>query len=1513
MGVSRGKSGRVAARLQAKRRGCDKKCRTCDRWYKHEANYRKHVEKCQKSRVLHKCHFCPRKFRTGYHLGRHVLAVHPGNATDRVYPCSICDEVFRTREALNDHRRKSHHGNHQFHLVESCHGRRVVDHYRIFIPEKKSRDIHSCLQFVLLQMVGLAEELASCVPLFTLRPIMALRLQQVNPTSGQTLRFADQHMSATTFTVSRMAMETARERILRSCMQLDRTLDQHTENGSGWSLVEVYYVDVHYNLIAGMSGSAKAADHVVRDLTHLAQYKREFGGIVSHPVLDRKKEEEGECFYWAVATGLAKKNPKWGRSAEQVFSGLVRVSDKSRPVHVNELDKFEKLNSQLDVAVQVVYVDEENDVLPVVASKRKKARNEIVLVLFHTPLPSGEDGRVRVMAHYALVEDPQRLFAKRFRASKGDGYDRTVKAYICWNCHKKMDRLSSYNEHVKFCHEIDHQQVTMPMPGEIKSFLNSEKSNSKVFRSGYMMFWDFEALQVEPESACSCSKETLENTAAVDYAKRRRMDMGSEDAALDEIQEEMWRQHQLEEEKRVEETLVRLGKRSRKRRSTGLPSHPSSRRRVCTHRGQVMKVQPPFAYYYIVVNREGEVVDRGGDVAPADSSSSSDDPDWLTKRFVKDVLDMADKWLPSLSPGKPMVKLTDRQRREADRAVNCYLCEAPLGGSRVMDHDHLTGEFLGVAHSKCNLKRRETTQLTCFAHNFTGYDSHFLVNAVAEEIGKRLDKDPSTIPINGQKFKAITLNERIKFVDSLAFLSDSLANLVEMLKRDGSAFPILRQMPGMTDSRVDMMTKKGVYPYSFATSVARLAAAKELPPRSAFFNDIGREECSPEDYERAGEVWDEWECDDMLDYTSVYVASDVYLLADVMVNFRNKMWENFGLDLCQYLSLPHMGIDVMLKETGAKIELIHDKEMYKLLRSNIRGGLSYANLRHAGCYEPGPTQRAEQHLHRRLQQTEVASDSSFLDWLNRKHAEGDLLVQHEYDPGSPYDRYVSDPGNVFYDEQTLLYLDANNLYGHAMSRPLPLRDFRWMTRKELDRIDVLRDVTDQNGPGYIFEVDLEYPPHLHDKHCSLPLAPHEVNIDYEMLSPYSRRCLELLRGEKYAKRYSSKKLTSTFLPRTKYLVHGLNLKFYLEQGLVLKKMHRGIRFYQEDFIRPFIEKCTRMRAAAATETEKNMWKLLCNSVYGKLIESANKRMTAFFDTTAEKAVMHASHPLFRGATICNERLSISFQGKKRVKVDQCHAAGFTILELSKLHMQKLWYEEIQAKLNPRGLLERMPSIVMTDTDSFLFRVCGGGNETDVLKKLAGVMDFSNYPKNHHLYDDTRKKIPGFLKNEVPAGIIQEAVALRAKAYAIRIRPLKTDDNGLDIVNHVQPDKEFKRMLETFEDGEADADYTNCDDEDEVTEILKCKGVSRAAQNQLSIDTYRQMIDSIDAQDVVQYQIQSRNHVNRLVRMVREAVSSFDDKRYLACPIHSVPYGSFRTAQLAENNFCYYCSEASSNT
>lgn len=311
--------------------------------------------------------------------------------------------------------------------------------------------------------------------------------------------------------------------------------------------------------------------------------------------------------------------------------------------------------------------------------------------------------------------------------------------------------------------------------------------------------------------------------------------------------------------------------------------------------------------------------------------------------------------------------------------------------------------------------------------------------------------------------------------------------------------------------------------------------------------------------------------------------------------------------------------------------------------------------------------------------------------------------------------------------------------------------------------------------------------------------------------------------------------------RRNYVVHGLNLQLYKKLGMEILKIHRGIRFEQVDFIKPYIDMCTQKRKTAPTESLKNMYKLLCNALYGKMIEGFFGRMDCKFNYDRSKAMHHSSSPLFRGNIICDEDYSISFLRKKSVKMNQSWAVGFAILELSKLVMQELYYDTIQPAFGVGGC-----TVLMSDTDSFLLEVQADSVD-EAVSKISSVMDFSNYPKEHHLYNAKRAKALGYLKNEVPNTFITHYVGLKSKTYM-----LLTKDGG----KHV-----------------------------------RAKGVKKSHQHNIRFEQMMGCIKNMKSHSVESHFIRSKDHVIRLMKGRQVAFSSFDDKRYLMCPIHSVPYGS----------------------
>ena len=125
-----------------------------------------------------------------------------------------------------------------------------------------------------------------------------------------------------------------------------------------------------------------------------------------------------------------------------------------------------------------------------------------------------------------------------------------------------------------------------------------------------------------------------------------------------------------------------------------------------------------------------------------------------------------------------------RQQAEFDNATRCNLCRHVFTkyeqlGSKVRDHDLITGNFLCAAYRQCNLERAVSLQIPVFFQNFRGYDAHIIVH----EFGQRSEREIRAINQNMEKHLIVQLGNNMVLLDSLKFLPASLEQLVASLAK----------------------------------------------------------------------------------------------------------------------------------------------------------------------------------------------------------------------------------------------------------------------------------------------------------------------------------------------------------------------------------------------------------------------------------------------------------------------------------------------------------------------------------------------------------------------------------------------------------------------------------------------------------------------------------------------------------------------------------------------------------
>ena len=307
---------------------------------------------------------------------------------------------------------------------------------------------------------------------------------------------------------------------------------------------------------------------------------------------------------------------------------------------------------------------------------------------------------------------------------------------------------------------------------------------------------------------------------------------------------------------------------------------------ICTHKTVIKSIQKPITYSLIILNEGNKIIFK--------KTYNGDD---CVEDLVNTLLNLETSLLSRINPKKEMDKLTFLEIVQSKAAVLCHICEKALLDDRVFDHDHISGKFIAMAHNSCNLNRNAPKSIPIFAHNMEGYDSHFILQQVKND--PRIKKIKG-LPHNTEKFRTITINSFV-FLDSFAFLSTSLANLVDNLAEDNNhKFPILDQMELYNVSNYKrlkpLLLRKGVYPYDFATGIDVLVKTKKIPKIGNFFSILSDANISKEEYAHAKNVFKKFKCKNMLDYTSLYCATDVALLAEVFLQFREEIMTQFGLD-----------------------------------------------------------------------------------------------------------------------------------------------------------------------------------------------------------------------------------------------------------------------------------------------------------------------------------------------------------------------------------------------------------------------------------------------------------------------------------------------------------------------------------------------------------------------------------------------------------------------------------------
>ena len=424
-------------------------------------------------------------------------------------------------------------------------------------------------------------------------------------------------------------------------------------------------------------------------------------------------------------------------------------------------------------------------------------------------------------------------------------------------------------------------------------------------------------------------------------------------------------------------------------------------------------------------------------------------------------------------------------------------------------------------------------------HNGSNYDYHFII----KELVKEFDGNFECLGENTEKYitfsvptkkkienKDLEITYKIKFIDSYRFMSISLSKLVDNLsegihnnkcldrnscldyvktkneklllkcfncnnfykkKFNKELIKTFKNTYSFCNNDLNtfmLLLRKGVYPYEYMDSWERFNETS-LPNKKDFYSNLNMENIDDIDYRHGNNVFKSFKLENLEDYHDLYVKSDTLLLADVFENFRDMCIKVYELDPAHFVSLPGLAWQACLKKTNIELELLADYDMLLIVEEGIRGGICHSIHRYAKA--------------------------------NNKYME-----------------------NYYNNEESsyIQYLGANNLYGWAMSKKLPVNGFRWLNNDEINEInkDFIKNYNENDDKAYILEVDVKYPKGLHELHSDLPFLSERMEI------------------------IKCKKLVCNLFNKKKYVTHINSLKQALNHGLKLKESIESLNLIKKN-------------------------------------------------------------------------------------------------------------------------------------------------------------------------------------------------------------------------------------------------------------------------------------------------------------------------------------------------------------
>ncbi|KAL4152937.1 hypothetical protein QTP88_000770 [Uroleucon formosanum] len=660
------------------------------------------------------------------------------------------------------------------------------------------------------------------------------------------------------------------------------------------------------------------------------------------------KNKDDKCFLWAILSALhpAKKDAQRVTKYipfENEFDNELKGIE--FPVKITEIPKFVKRTK--DISINIYCLDKKV-IVPLEISKIEKTNHIDLLYL-------REDNENK--GHYCWIKNLWKLCGSQMTK---DGHKR----FLCKMCLSSFDEEYKLNDHKHYC--VNNKAAKIVLPEAYNKTLEFQNYNHSL-RVPFVIYADFECtLQPiytcqpnDTESFTKCYQKHIPNNFCY-YIKYSNGDYKPPVVYSGPNVAQQFYECMKNEEILISKMYDKI-----------VPM-------------KTLNAEQLNNYY------------NKSDKCHICERYLSDLPPMLEKKFkiIKGVIEYYKQFKIVKDDDSKKLKLYEDKLKNEIENKNKNM-------RKVRDHDHLTGEYRGAAHSICNLNYQNPRFIPIVFHNLSGYDAHLFIKEFGND-NKRI----KLIPNNEEKYisfskmmprkvtrkgKEIVIYTELRFIDSFKFLPSSLNKLTNNLRND-SKLNLRNKFKELSkyfpEEHLDLVTRKLAYPYEYMDCEEKFNETC-LPPIEKFYSSLTNKNITKEEYENSQKIWKVFNIQNMREFTSLYNKIDVLLSTDIIENFRDISLKNYKLDPMWYYTTPGFAWDCMLRMTNIKLDLLTDIDQILIFESGIRGGLSQCSQRYSKA--------------------------------NNKYM-GDKFKKKEE--------------SIF-----LQYLDANNLYGWAMSKYLPTGDF----------------------------------------------------------------------------------------------------------------------------------------------------------------------------------------------------------------------------------------------------------------------------------------------------------------------------------------------------------------------------------------------------------------------------------------------------------------------------------------